>query len=420
MRSLVAQIGLVLLLGLLPPEVQALTVQDVRMWTAPDHTRLVLDLDNQPEYKLFRLREPARVVVDIKGARSEASTKGLELPDPVVKQIRTGHPRPGTYRVVMDLKQDVQPKTFQLEPHGRYGHRLVIDLYHKQNQRRQAKKTLADTPSDQPLVAIDPGHGGEDPGAVGPRGTREKEVVLAIAKRVARELNNRPGMQAFLTREGDYFVGLRERVRKAREAGADLFVSIHADAFRDRDARGASVYTLSRQGATDEAAAWLARRENRSDFAGGVDLSKVDKVVASVLLDLSQTATISDSLELGEGVLNQLDEISPLHRQEVNQAPFVVLKSPDIPSILVEVGFISNPREEIRLRRPAHQRRLAQTLIQGVAEFLQDAKPRHHTVERGDTLWSIAQRYRVSVSQLRRLNDLQGSKLVPGLELRIP
>jgi N-acetylmuramoyl-L-alanine amidase len=260
---------------------------------------------------------------------------------------------------------------------------------------------------------------------------QEKDVVLEIARRLARQINAQDGMRAFLTRKGDYFVGLRERIEKAREAKADLFISVHADAFRDPRAHGASVYALSRKGATDEAAAWLAKSENRADLAGGVDLEKVDQAVASVLLDLSQTATISDSLDLGSHVLDNLGEFAELHRSQVHQAPFVVLKSPDIPSILVETGFISNNQEARRLQRDRYQARIADAVAGGSAAFLEQRDPtpaaqrspgfeREYTVQRGDTLWSIAQQHRVSVARLKRANDLQGNNLAVGRELQIP
>ena len=407
------------------------TVKDIRMWTAPDHTRLVLDLSDRVEYRLFRLQDPARVVVDLEGTRSQADRDNLTLPDPVLRDVRTGYPKDGTFRVVMDLKRDVNPKTFQLKPHGPHGHRLVIDLHRKQGEGRRVARALEKTESSEHLIAVDAGHGGEDPGAIGPGGIQEKDVVLEIARRLAREINAKPGMRAFLTRKGDYFVELRERIEKAREAKADLFISIHADAFRNPQARGASVYALSRKGATDEAAAWLAKSENRADLAGGVDLEQVDQAVASVLLDLSQTATISDSLDLGSHVLTNLGQFAHLHRDEVHQAPFVVLKSPDIPSVLVETGFISNNAEARQLQRGGYQAKIADAVADGSATFLDRRNPtpavarnpepsEEYTVQKGDTLWSIAQQHRVSVPRLKRANDLQGNTLVVGRELNIP
>jgi len=406
------------------------TVRDIRMWTAPDHTRLVLDLDSRVEHRLFRLEDPARVVVDVDATRSEADHDDLDLPDPVLKDVRTGYPEEGTFRVVMDLKRDVKPKTFQLEPQEHHGHRLVIDLQRKSDDGRRVTRALEKTEASERLVAVDAGHGGEDPGALGPGGVQEKDVVLDIARRLARKIDDRPGMRAFLTRDGDYFLELRERVEKAREAGADLFISVHADAFRNARARGASVYALSRKGATDEAAAWLAKSENQADLAGGVDLDDMDKNVASVVLDLSQTATISDSLEVGSHVLDNLGDLTRLHRDEVHQAPFVVLKSPDIPSILVETGFISNNAEARQLQRDGYQAQIARAVADGSADFLEERGSRaqvargsggkEYTVQKGDTLWSIAQQHRVSVDRLKQVNDLRGSTLTVGRNLRIP
>ncbi|MEF8794207.1 N-acetylmuramoyl-L-alanine amidase [Thiohalorhabdus sp.] len=406
------------------------TVRDMRMWTAPDHTRLVLDLDSRVEHRLFRLQDPARVVVDLDATRSDADRGNLDLPDPVLKDVRTGYPEQGTFRVVMDLKRDVKPKTFQLEPQEHHGHRLVIDLQRTQNDGRRVTRALEETEASERLVAVDAGHGGEDPGAIGPGGVQEKDVVLEIARRLARKINDRSGMRAFLTRDGDYFLELRERVEKAREAEADLFISLHADAFRNARARGASVYALSRQGATDEAAAWLAKSENQADLAGGVDLDDMERNVASVVLDLSQTATISDSLEVGSHVLDNLGDLTRLHRREVHQAPFVVLKSPDIPSILVETGFISNNAEARRLQRGRYQAQLARAVADGSTSFLEDrgapspvarrSGTDKYTVKKGDTLWSIAQRHRVTVDRLKQANDLNGSTLTVGRNLRIP
>ncbi|KPV40203.1 hypothetical protein AN478_08745 [Thiohalorhabdus denitrificans] len=407
------------------------TVRDIRMWTAPDHTRVVLDLDGQVDHRLFRLKDPARVVVDLEGVESRADPEDLELPDPVLEAVRTGYPESGTFRVVMDLRQDVKPKTFQLKPHGRHGHRLVIDLYREEGGDRPVAEARERTGADEVLVAVDAGHGGEDPGAIGPGGVQEKDVVLELAKRVARELDRKPGVRTFLIRDGDYFVELEERTKMAREANADLFLSVHADAFHTPNARGASVYALSRKGATDEAAAWLARSENKADLAGGVDLGKVDEVVASVLLDLSQTATISDSLALGSGILDQLESFTRLHSDEVSQAPFRVLKSPDIPSILIEAGFISNREEARRLQSDQYQNRIARAVANGSARFLKERGMQpmiasgngsaiEYTVQEGDTLWSIAERHQTSVSTIKKANDLQGSTLLVGKVLEIP
>jgi N-acetylmuramoyl-L-alanine amidase len=331
-----------------------------------------------------------------------------------------------------------------LEPRKDYGHRLVIDLNREEdNQEKRAKRALEKTDESEYLVAVDAGHGGEDPGAIGPNGVQEKRVVLEIAKRVAEQINRREGMRAFLTRDGDYFLQLRERIQKARQAKADLFLSIHADAFRENSAKGASVYALSRRGASDEAARYLAERENRSDLAGGVELEEVDQSVAPVVLDLVQTATIQDSLSLGQRILSEMGDVTTLHFDEVHQARFVVLKSPDIPSVLVETGFISNPTEARRLQQADYQKRLARSVAAGSARFLEERDPvpararidnasqagrsgneggasSTYTVSRGDTLWSIAERHQVSVPKLRRVNNLAGNNIEVGRTLQIP
>lgn len=438
------RLAFLLLLGV-PASAQAINVKDIRMWTAPDHTRLVLDLDEPTDYNLFRLQDPDRVVVDLAGAEGGAAPSDLELPDPVLKDVRTGHPPNGSYegrgtfRVVMDLKQDVQPKTFQLEPREQHGHRLVIDLYREEaEQEEPAKEALEKTGDSEFLVAVDAGHGGEDPGAIGPNGLQEKKVVLSIAERVVNHINEREGMRAFLTRKGDYFLKLRERIQMARDSGADLFLSLHADAFRDKSAKGASVYALSRRGASDESARWLAKQENKADLAGGVSLEEVDKSVAPVVLDLVQTATIQDSLSLGDRILREMDGVASLHFEDVRQARFMVLKAPDIPSVLVETGFISNPTEARRLDNADYQRRIARSVAAGSARFLEErdpvpamarSGPRNssglgsadtYTVSRGDTLWSIAQDHQVSVPKLRQANDLGEADIQVGRTLQIP
>lgn len=427
-------LGMALIMVILFPwslAASANTVRDIRMWTAPDHTRVVLDLDGKVDHRLFRLKDPDRVVVDLEGVENEADAKGLDLPDPVLDAVRTGQPESDTLRVVMDLRQEVKPKTFQLEAHGRHGHRLVIDLYREEGGEHPVAEARERTRADEVLVAVDAGHGGEDPGAIGPGGVQEKDVVLEIAKRVAKKLDEKPGIRTFLVRDGDYFVELEERTKMAREANADLFLSVHADAFHNPDAQGASVYALSRKGASDEAAAWLARSENKADLAGGVDLGQVDEVVASVLLDLSQTATISDSLDLGTGILDQLDGLTRLHSDEVGQAPFRVLKSPDVPSLLIEAGFISNREEARRLQSGQYQKRIARAVANGSSRFLKERDMRptvasgegsaiEYTVQEGDTLWSIAEQHQTSVSTIKEANDLQGSTVLVGKVLEIP
>jgi len=406
-------------------------VEDVRVWSGPDHTRIVFDVSESVQHELFTLKDPARVVVDVARARLKAGLPEMRDSDRI-QRLRSGRREGGELRVVVDLERKLQPRSFTLEPQGRHGHRLVLDLNlpdgHDERAVKSAQRDRGEG-DDEIVVAIDAGHGGEDPGAVGPSGTREKHIVMQIAERLDDLVDGAPDMQGVLTREGDYYLSLRERIVKARKRGADLFLSIHADAFKDPRARGASVYALSERGASDEAARWLAERENASDLAGGVSLDNKDEDLASVLLDLSQTATIDASLTLGEDMLAELDQVARLHKHEVLQARFVVLKSPDIPSILVETGFISNPAEERNLRRAAHRRKLARAMLRGIEDYFAEHGPpgrvagrdaREHVVREGDTLSAIARRYQVSVGQLRSVNDIDPNDLRVGEVVTIP
>jgi N-acetylmuramoyl-L-alanine amidase len=416
------------------------SVNGLRMWPAPDNTRLVFDVDAPVEYSVFTLDNPQRVVIDIRGTRLAGELPAFDLDKTVIQKIRSG-PRNNSsdLRVVIDLKTAVTPKSFTLKPYQDYGHRLVIDLYDDGKSKSappviaehgNKAKPSAGSPAQEPrdiVIAIDAGHGGEDPGAKGYKGTYEKDVVLAIARRLHRLINREAGMRAVLIRDGDYFIPLRERMEKARAMKADLFVSIHADAFRDRRARGSSVYVLSQRGASSEAARWLATSENKSDLIGGVKLDDKDDMLASVLLDLSQTASIEASLEAGEQVLKQLKKVGKVHKPHVQQAGFAVLKSPDIPSILVETAFISNPREERKLTSSRYQSAMASAILNGVRGYFSKFPPvgtriamKQHVIARGDTLSEIAERYNVSMEHLRDANDLKSDTLHVGQVLRIP
>lgn len=423
--------SVLILLLLAPAWISAAEVEGMRLWAGPDATRVVFDLDRSAEHTIFTLKNPDRIVIDISNTRLAAGT--IPAPNGVVRNIRHA-PRNGKdLRVVLDLALPVEPKSFLLKPHENYGYRLVVDL---ENPGRQPPAPVKQPPQGRTrdvIVAIDAGHGGEDPGAIGHRGTREKDVVLSIARRLAALIEREPGMKPVLIREGDYYISLRDRIKLARQHRADMFISIHADAFRDKRAYGSSVYVLSQRGASSEAAAWLAGRENAADLVGGVKLDDKDGLLASVLLDLSQTATISASLQAAGYVLGGLDGVSRLHRRDVQQAGFVVLKSPDVPSLLVETAFISNPEEEQKLRDTAYQQKLAQAVHTGVREYFRHNAPpdtliaawqrgggREHIIARGDTLSGIAQRYRVSVQALRAVNGLQGDLLRVGDTLRIP
>ncbi|MEJ2610375.1 MAG: N-acetylmuramoyl-L-alanine amidase [Candidatus Thiodiazotropha sp.] len=428
---------LLMLISSLPLYAKQAEITGLRIWSAPDHVRLVFDANAQLAHKIFTLKAPDRLVLDIKKV-----TLTKHLPDPtkkskIIQRIRSAVRNKSDTRVVFDLNRAVKPKSFLLKPNRKYGHRLVVDLYDAKgaaSHRNQSVKTIKKTTTvgDRDVViAIDPGHGGEDPGACGKKGTYEKDVVLAIGRKLVKLINNQKGMRAVLIRDGDYYLSLRQRIAKAREKKADLFVSIHADAFRDRKVRGSSVYTLSSSGASSEAARWLAERENSADLVGGVSLEDKDEMLASVLLDLSQIGTLQASSEAASRVLSQLKTLGKTHKQSVQQAGFVVLKSPDIPSMLVETAFISNPQEEMRLRDPKHQGKVALALMEGIRDYFKfqpppdtwlaaNQLPRKHVISSGDTLLEIANRYQVSVNRLRNVNDLKSDIIRIGQVLQIP
>lgn len=377
------------------------TLIGVRVWPAPDYTRVTIEHDQPIEFRQMLLKDPERLVLDLEGVEFNsvlASLPGKILDDdPQIKLIRAGRFKPGVVRIVIELKGEVKPQLFALRPIGSYGHRLVIDLYPAVppdpllallEKRAQDdpfapadpaadRKPRAEAPDITRLitVVIDPGHGGEDPGAIGAGGSREKDVTLAIARRLKAKIDATPNMRALLTRDGDYFIPLQQRVAKARRVKADLFVSVHADAFMKPTARGSSVFVLSENGASSSAARWLADRENAADLIGGVNLGNKDPHLARTLLDLSQTATINDSLKLGRAVLNEIGGINDLHKGHVEQAGFAVLKAPDIPSILVETAFISNPEEEKRLTDEAYQNQMAEALLSGMKRYFAQNPP---------------------------------------------
>src|ERR1700676_1602004 len=370
MKPLLPQLaGATLLSVLLPLAAHAVDVRGIRLWAGPESTRVVLDLSGSAQHSLQVLKNPDRLVLDVSGARLESKARAAPAGTGAVKQVRVARRPSGQLRVVLDLARPVQAKSFLAAPNDRYGYRLVIDLGQSQSIDTPIKVEHARPDARDLVIAIDAGHGGEDPGAIGKNGTREKDVVLAIARELALKVNAEPGMKAVLTRNGDYFVPLRDRMRRARAQQADLFVSIHADATHDRSVDGSSVYILSQRGATDEASRWLAERENASDLIGGVSLDDKDDVLASVLLDLSQSASLSASQVAAEQVLRQLNQVGEVRKPQVQQARFMVLKSPDIPSMLVETAYISNPQEERRLRGTAQQAKLAAAIHQGLRAY---------------------------------------------------
>jgi N-acetylmuramoyl-L-alanine amidase len=367
---------------------QALQLSATRLWPSPDYTRITLEAAQPVAHQYFTLSNPERLVIDLEGieagAALDALAAQLSAADPYIGAIRVGVNRPGVMRLVLDLKAAVRPSVFQLPPLGAYGHRLVVDLYPARagditwnpavpqpamvELQRPAKPGV---PQYARLitVAIDAGHGGEDPGAIGAKGSYEKHITLALAKKLKQKIDAQENMRAVLIRDGDYFVPLGQRVTKARALKADLFVSIHADAFIKSHAHGSSVYALSENGATSVTARWLATKENEADLVGGINIDVKDPFLKRTLIDLSQTATINDSLKLGTAVLKEIGGVNRLHKPRVEQAGFAVLKAPDIPSILIETAFISNPEEERRLNDAAYQDKLVDAIVIGVRNY---------------------------------------------------
>ena len=409
------------------PRAETVTIENLRVWAAPDSTRVVFDVSAPVKYKVFSLESPDRMVIDIKHARLKKRPAQPGAGDHYLRRVRAAARNGQDLRVVLDLKQTAIHQSFQLKPNQYYGQRLVIDLHGGKAGATPAKPAGRPARPRDVIIAIDAGHGGEDPGAIGPGGTYEKDVVLQIAKTLARAINRERGMRAVLIREGDYYMSLRRRILSARRHKADLFLSIHADAFPNRKVQGASVYTLSRRGASSEAARWLAERENAADLVGGVSLDDKDDVLASVLLDLSQTASLEASIDVADRVLNGLKKVGKVHKKSVQSAGFVVLKSPDIPSILIETAFISNPSEEKKLLSHKHRGNLAGAIVAGLRGYFRDFAPagtllaaRRHTIARGETLSAIAKRYRVSTSALKAYNALRGDRIQAGQTISIP
>ncbi len=495
MRPRAVLVALGAMLAMLASELllAASEIRGVRLWRAPDNTRLVFDLTAPVQHSVFTLSAPNRIVIDVEGAQLKSRLEQLAIAGTPITGLRAAEQAPGKLRIVLDMAAAVTPKSFSLAPNQQYGHRLVVDLFDPEEAPASAPASaqperppvapaasvaqgggspanpppiatpppvasLPPKPSvpqeaapaaRQPLpsgkrnivIAIDAGHGGEDPGALGPRGLREKDVVLAIARELQQQINRERGFRAELVRTGDYFIPLRKRTEIARKKGADLFVSVHADAAPRAAAFGASVFALSDRGATSETARWLADSENRSDLVGGVgsvSLDDKDRMLAGVLLDLSMTATLSSSLGVGQKVLGNMGRITPLHKRRVEQAGFMVLKSPDIPSILVETGFISNPNESQKLATKSHQQALAHSIHSGIRQFFHENPPpgtyiawlrdqgkiklgeREHRVAPGESLALIAQRYQVSLAALRSANRLANDNLKAGQMLTIP
>lgn len=422
-------------------------VQGARLWHAPESSRLVFDLSKKSEHKIFTLSSPHRLVIDIDDAKLVKKLEALTTDVGPVKKMRWGSRNKKDLRIVLDLREAITPKSFPLPPNKQYGHRLVVDLFSKKkpskNQSITIKKPVLNAKdslktSRDILIAIDAGHGGEDPGAIGHGGIYEKRVVLAIAKKLEALLKKEKGFKPFMIRTGDYYVGLRDRTRKARTANADLFLSVHADAFRSPKARGGSVFALSQKGATSEAARWLADKENSADLiggVGGVSLDDKEDVLAGVLLDLSMTASLGVSLDLGQMVLNSMGGVARLHKHKVEQAGFAVLKSPDVPSLLIETGFLSNPKEARKLKSTSYQKQMAKSIFKGIKRYFQQSPPpgtylasikrrsgklREYVIAPGDSLSGIAQKYRTSLLNLKKLNGLKSSSIRVGQVIKVP
>lgn len=417
------------------PTVSAADVHAVRLWRAPDHTRVVLDLSGAAKFSTLSLENPERFVVDLSQSRLKASLASLPLEGTPIREVRSGIRKGTDLRLVFDLNASTRTSVFLLPPNDTTGHRVVIDLF---------DRTLTEEPEPvlsveslegrrDIVIAIDPGHGGEDPGALGPGGLREKTVVLQIARRLENQLAKIPGFKPMLVRTGDYYVSLKNRRDKARALEADLFVSIHADAFREKSAHGASVYALSMRGATSTTAQYLADTENAADLVGGVELADMDPMLAGVLADLSMTGTLDTSLNLGALILEQIDGVARLHKKRVEQAGFAVLKSPDVPSLLIETGFISNPGEAERLATPAYQDKMARAIRRGIQSWFARQPPpgtllawqreqggREVTIAAGDTLSEIAERYGVTVASIKTNNGLSRDVIYVGQTLVIP
>lgn len=400
-------------------------VDNVRTSVSAERTRVVFDLTGPVEHRIFTLDDPARVVIDFSGARLQASPEVAGTG--VIRRMRSAARDNDDLRVVLDVEREVQTQSFLMDPTGDYGHRLVVDLESGAGGDDPVR-TASERRKEDFVVAIDAGHGGRDPGAIGPSGVMEKTIVLQVARRLERELEGMPGVRPLMIRSSDAYVPLAERRETARDNGADIFVSLHADAVASGGPRGSSVYTLSRNGASSRAASMLAQRENSADLLGGVSLADKDDLTRSVLVDLSRGATLEASVELAADVLDGLDAVGHVHKRSVERAGFVVLKSLDMPSVLVELAFISNAQEERLLQQAEYQQKLARAVANGVGRYVERYRPGagrmtaggEYEVQRGDTLSGIARSHQVSVSELRSANDLNGDRITVGSTLRIP
>ena len=414
----------------------AVEVDTVRLSQKQDKTRIVFDISGNIEHKVFQLDNPRRLVIDLANVSQKPSLKHLKLKGTPISKMRAAYRDGKNIRVVLDLKSAVTHKDFTLKANDKFGNRLVVDVFSKNTSSGRSVEEFVEQSDRKIVIAIDAGHGGVDPGALGPNRMREKIVVLQISKRLEKLFDKDPNYDGILIRTGDYFLAHRKRTQIARDNKADFFISIHADAFTDPRANGASVYALSNRGATSEAARYLAKKQNNADLIGGataLNLDDKDEVLAGVLLDLSMTATMSTSLDAGKLVLKQMGSVARLHKKKVEQAGFLVLKSPDIPSLLIETGFISNPNEARKLASADYQQRMAKAIYNGLDQYYSEHPPEgtllakvmsneplRYIVARGDTLSEIAAQYKVSMSKIMRYNKMSSSVIRVGQEIAIP
>ncbi len=409
-------------------------IKGVRMWASPESTRLVIDLSHAVEHRLSRLSNPERVVIDVNQAKLPGPIANLDYKKGAISDIRSANKKQNKVRLVLDLKHKVHPKSFLLKPNSKYGYRLVIDLEKVSNKTHSRTlkiiKSVNSSKKRDLIVAIDAGHGGRDPGATGRSGTHEKIITLQIAKRLEKDINAQRGMKAVLIRKNDRYLRLRDRIHKARDAHADMMISLHADSFPDPRARGSSIYALSVDGASSETARMLAEKENAADLLfGDFNLAVEDQMVKEVLFDLSLTGTIESSLDIGSEIIGQIKSVNRVHKKKVQQAGFAVLKAPNIPSVLLETAFISNPREEKNLRSSAHQKKVSKAITRGVNKYFARKAPPgtwlasaecDHAVCENENIAAVAQKYNVNETDLRARNGLYADNLLAGQVIKIP
>jgi N-acetylmuramoyl-L-alanine amidase len=434
----IATLGILTVLsgGAFITSVNAAEIGSVRLSQTAEKTRIVFDIKGAIDYKVFQLKNPQRLVIDVANVPKKPKLSHLKLKNSPITTMRAAHRNGNDLRIVLDLKKAVSQKHFTLKADKPSNNRLVIDLYANKPDKSRSVEEVIEQTNRKIVIAIDAGHGGKDPGALGPNRMREKIVVLQISKRLEKLFDKDPNYDAILVRTGDYYLAHRKRTKIARDNKADFFISIHADAFTDPRANGASVYALSNRGATSEAARFLAKKQNNTDLIGGataLSLGDKDEMLAGVLLDLSMTATMSTSLDAGKLVLKQMGSVARLHKKKVEQAGFLVLKSPDIPSLLIETGFISNKAEARKLASADYQQRMAKAIYNGLDQYysmhppegsllakVMSQEPLRYTVARGDTLSEIATQYKVSMKKIMRYNKMSSSVIRVGQEINIP